>query len=74
MLQGLFCADKPRGSALELHCSRLRSVHSRDDLGERRLTGAVFSDKAADATRNDGKIHAAKRVDCRKAPREAFAS
>ena len=49
--------------AVELDRSRVRRVHAGDDLGERRFAGAVLADQAANATRRDREIDAAKRAD-----------
>ena len=74
MRQSLLGAGEPHRPAFELDRSGLRRVHAGNDLGERRLTGAVLSDEAANATRRDREIDAAKRADRREAPRQPFAS
>ena len=40
----------------------IRRVHAGDDLGERRLAGAVLADEAANAARDDRKVDAAQRL------------
>ena len=63
LLQGLLGAGEPHRPAVELDRSPIRRVHAGDDLGERRFAGAVLTDEAANATRRDREIDAAKGAD-----------
>ena len=74
LLQGLLGAGKPHRPAVELDRSRVRRVHAGNDLGQGRFTGAVLSDKAANATRRDREIDAAKGADRAETARQPLAS
>ena len=74
LLQRLLGAGEPDRPPLELDRSRIRRVHAGDDLGERRFAGAVLADEAADATRRDREIDAAKGADRGETTRQPPAS
>ena len=61
---------KRNGLAVEENLPGVGLMHPGDDLGERRLAGAVLADEAADAAGRDGEVDAAQRADRREALHE----